>query len=60
MSIFISELAFADPAMNDLAKLGVLGGSLISGLAGLVILAWAFPRTSPAGLAGSQAPAPGR
>jgi len=39
MSLFVSLLAFADaPALQDEAKLGILGGSLIAGLAGWTIL----------------------
>lgn len=40
MSIFITTLAFAelDPALVDLAKLGILMGSLLSAVAGYVLL----------------------
>ncbi|TFH36916.1 MAG: Na+/H+ antiporter NhaA [Bacteroidia bacterium] len=39
MSIFIANLAFiADPAYLDSAKMGILAGSLISGIAGYTIL----------------------
>ena len=38
MSLFIGNLAFADPAQIDAVKLGVLGGSLIAALAGVAIL----------------------
>ena len=39
MSLFVSLLAFADaPALQYEAKLGILGGSLIAGLAGWTIL----------------------
>ena len=44
MSIFISELAFDDPAIIAEAKLGVLVASLVAGVAGFIILAKAFPR----------------
>ncbi|MFQ5888804.1 MAG: Na+/H+ antiporter NhaA [Gemmatimonadota bacterium] len=44
MSIFIASLAFAEPEALDLAKIGILGGSVISGLAGYVAL-----RAAPAG-----------
>jgi NhaA family Na+:H+ antiporter len=33
MSIFITELAFSDPAVKDSAKLGILTASLVSALA---------------------------
>ncbi|KOH43868.1 Na+/H+ antiporter NhaA [Sunxiuqinia dokdonensis] len=38
MSIFISNLAFTDPAIADSAKVGILVGSFISGLAGYSFL----------------------
>ena len=39
MSLFVSLLAFAGaPALQDEAKLGILGGSLIAGLLGFVVL----------------------
>ena len=37
MSIFIASLAFADPAMLNAAKLGVLLASLVAGAAGLLL-----------------------
>lgn len=44
MSLFIGSLAFADPALLDAAKIGILAGSLISGVAG----SWLLMRTSRA------------
>jgi NhaA family Na+:H+ antiporter len=38
MSLFISELAFADPAMVDRAKLGTFGASLVAGVAGWILV----------------------
>lgn len=38
MSLFIAGLAFADPALLDSAKVGILAGSLISGVAGALAL----------------------
>ena len=39
MSLFVSLLAFAGaPALQDEAKLGILGGSLIAGLLGFLVL----------------------
>jgi NhaA family Na+:H+ antiporter len=39
MSIFIAMLAFGDPAMQDIAKIGVLAASLLSILTGCLTLA---------------------
>lgn len=38
MSLFIGSLSFADPAMMDAVRLGVLSGSLVSGLLGYAVL----------------------
>jgi NhaA family Na+:H+ antiporter len=38
MSLFITMLAFADGALVDAAKRGVIIGSLLAGVAGAVIL----------------------
>lgn len=38
MSLFIANLAFTSPELLDTAKVGVLSGSLISGIIGFVIL----------------------
>ncbi len=43
MSLFIGGLAFADPALIDATKIGVLVGSLASALLGLLILRLARP-----------------
>ncbi|MBV1800029.1 Na+/H+ antiporter NhaA [Siccirubricoccus sp. G192] len=48
MSLFIGMLAFAnDPALQDEVKIGILGGSLLAGLAGWGVLRIA-PREVPA------------
>jgi NhaA family Na+:H+ antiporter len=48
MSLFISGLAFAHrPALIDEAKIGILGGSLISALAGWLVLRFAHMRAAP-------------
>ena len=39
MSIFISALAFAEPATLDAAKLAILGASILSSIAGALVLA---------------------
>ncbi len=38
MSLFIANLAFASPELLDVAKVGILSGSLISGIVGFLIL----------------------
>ena len=43
MSLFIASLALADAGPLDAAKLGILAGSLVSGLAGAVVLMRAGP-----------------
>ena len=48
MSIFIAGLAFEDPALAA-AKLGILAGSLVSGILGLSLLARVLPRRGEAG-----------
>ena len=48
MSLFISGLAFAgQPQLIDEAKLGILGGSLLSALAGWAVLRFAKGRSAP-------------
>ena len=44
MSLFISDLAFADEAMVTAAKIGILVASLTSGVLGFVILSRALPK----------------
>jgi len=41
MSLFIGGLAFGDPAQQNLVRIGVITGSLLSGLLGSAILAFA-------------------
>ena len=50
MSLFIGLLAFKDPAMQDVVKIGILLGSLAAGLLGVVLMA-AFGRKKTSGLA---------
>jgi NhaA family Na+:H+ antiporter len=38
MSLFVAGLAFPDPALLDVAKLGVLGASVVAGLVGYTLL----------------------
>ncbi|MGC1952274.1 MAG: Na+/H+ antiporter NhaA [Gammaproteobacteria bacterium] len=46
MSIFISELAFVNEALIDQAKVGILAGSLFSGILGAAILSITLPKTT--------------
>lgn len=47
MSLFVALLAFDDPMIQDRAKLGILAGSIIAGVAGYLVLLVA-PRRSAA------------
>jgi Na+:H+ antiporter, NhaA family len=51
MSLFIANLAFADQALLNQAKIGVLSASVIASLAGLAFLSRALPRRQSAGAA---------
>lgn len=48
MSLFIGNLAFGTGDLATPVRFGVLGGSLISAIIGLAVLAWACQRTSAA------------
>ena len=43
MSLFISGLAFRDELRNSEAKVGILLGSILAGIAGYVVLRWSLP-----------------
>lgn len=43
MSLFIGSLAFPDPVHSGYIRIGVLGGSILSAIAGFVVLARALP-----------------
>lgn len=45
MSLFIGGLAFATPELLTMIKIGVLLGSVLSGVAGYGVLRWALSRT---------------
>lgn len=47
MSLFIGGLAFADAAQVDAVKIGVLAGSVLSAIAGFVVLRLASIRRAP-------------
>lgn len=44
MSLFISDLAFDDPALITAAKIGILVASLVSGILGFIILSRSLPK----------------
>jgi NhaA family Na+:H+ antiporter len=46
MSLFITELAFDDPAQIATAKLGILEASLLAGVLGYWILNRSLPKAS--------------
>lgn len=46
MSLFISNLAFGDPLILNQAKLGILIGSIIAGLAGYLVLRFSLVGTN--------------
>lgn len=47
MSLFIAALAFSDASSLALARLSILGGSVLSAAGGAAILIWAKPRAIP-------------
>jgi Na+:H+ antiporter, NhaA family len=49
MSLFIGGLAFTDAAQGDAVKIGVLMGSLLSAIAGYLLLRMAAQKTMKAG-----------
>jgi Na+:H+ antiporter, NhaA family len=58
MSLFITELAFTDPAMIDQAKLGILLASLLAGGVGYTLLRVLLPNLDDASQSASITPAP--
>ncbi len=48
MSLFIGNLAFADPAQVDAVKIGVLSGSLVAAVAGYLMLRASLPQPQAA------------
>ena len=44
MSLFIGTLAFADPANATYVRIGVLSGSTVSGVLGIILLKMALNR----------------
>jgi len=47
MSLFISGLSFSSPEFADLSKLGIILGSLFSGILGLLVLSLGKTRLTP-------------
>jgi NhaA family Na+:H+ antiporter len=47
MSLFVSDLAFADETLKVTAKVGILAASLTAAIAGIVVLARALGRPAP-------------
>ncbi len=47
VALFIASLAFEDPALNDLAKVGIFAGSLLAGAVGAAILSRTRPVPKP-------------
>ncbi|MGI9535585.1 MAG: Na+/H+ antiporter NhaA [Desulfocapsaceae bacterium] len=41
MSLFIGALSFTEPVYQEYAKIGIIGGSLLSGIFGYAVLRWA-------------------
>lgn len=54
MSLFIAQLAFADAQLLDMAKLGILGGSLLAGGCGFILLTIAGRGRGPVAAAESS------
>lgn len=45
VSLFITNLAFSDPVTANLARVGILAGSLLAGVIGSLIILWAGTHT---------------
>ena len=49
MSLFIASLAFGSGALLDVAKLGVIAASIVSGVTGYTLLRLGAPRAAEEG-----------
>jgi len=47
MSLFVTELAFADPGLVSQSKVGILAASLLSGIIGYIVLIRSLPKSLP-------------
>lgn len=47
MSLFVTELAFGDPSLVAVSKVGILAASLISGVLGYILLHRSLPQSTP-------------
>jgi len=47
MSLYIGALAFGPDAAQSQVRMGVVGGSLLSALAGIAVLTWSQSRRLP-------------
>ncbi len=55
MSLFISGLSFFSPELLNYSKLGVLAGSILSGLGGVIFLGWNYRRMKRRGMVAETA-----
>ena len=46
MSLFIGGLSFADDSLQPVVRLGVISGSILSGVAGYLVLRLASPENN--------------
>lgn len=47
VSLFITNLAFTDPVTANLARVGILAGSLLAGVVGSLVILWAGKAVQP-------------
>ncbi|WP_423717229.1 Na+/H+ antiporter NhaA [Actinomycetospora cinnamomea] len=59
VSLFIAELAYADPALVETAKIGIFAGSLLAGLVGAAVLGLRRRRRGGGADGPSAGPGPG-
>ena len=54
VSLFIAELAYADPELTQIAKVGIFAGSIVAAVVGSVVLFIVLRRARPASVSQSQ------